>query len=269
MKTLRNSAGFTYIEVAVVVTIVAVMGLVGVMTYQHFAASITLDRSREIVLNAIDERRLEILNGNKNCAEARFMAGSNHFVTAAVFTGICEEGIPLVKSFNVSQENLVVMSLEEREVPLRIRVTDTQGIAEQFEITSTENVFNFEANKSMHYTFQVFNPEDIENTKSEWHLYYLGPDNININKVNHVAVQRILGVNPDLQETENTTLTMKFSYPDAKTRLIADTELMHSAKVVIEKEHSALDPLTVLLSNVLETGYDPKSARVIDFLTTE
>lgn len=250
-QTNQSRAGFTLIELIIVISIMTILSLGTIVGYQRIAQGLMLDRAHRTIENVISDRRLEILNGNKTCEELHFQKEAHYFVTLASDSGNCET-LPYFKSLEINAQNEAVITLKN-DTDLLLRFTDDSGRIQQFTLDQAEKILTIPATDSVHYSFIVYQPGNTQTNKLEGHIYYLADDNRDPEKVNHVIISQIQGQNPDLQMSDGSAVKMQLSYPNADSKVFVDGRIMKSVTLILEKNNTALDPISVALSSVVDS----------------
>lgn len=246
----QNTKGFTFVELMVVIAIITIMSIGSFTLYNQFTHGIDLERSQTQLLTTIDQRRLEILNGNQKCAEIRIKEGDVYFTTLTHRYDECKTKKSFIEGFNVNDQLEAVIEFTPHQQDLALKVINSRGNVEHFDIAPADDQITIPVNLTKHYSFVVYDPLERQNTESTLDLYFLSEDNLDLERITRVRVAKIEAITPDLQTIETDTIKMTIALPLAQIAVFSDSNRMQSAKVTLEKEHSVVDPVSTTLSSV-------------------
>lgn len=252
----------------VVIAIITILTLGSIVGYQQISQGITLSRAHESIDSVVNERRLEVLNGNKTCAEMYFNNTQKFFTSFSSESANCNDPVPYITNFLINEENQVSLNLNHTD-PLLLRFSDDRGNIEQFEFEAGSNDFSIEASDTMHYSFVLYDPQDLAANKVEGHFQYFAQDNLDPGRVNHIFVSEIIGTDPDLQAYQGESLKIQFYYPNAMSKVYVDGKLMKSAELILEKSNTTLDPISVALSSVVDSDTERTNMKASGFFYSD
>lgn len=249
----KNNQGFTFVEIAVVISIIMIMSVGSFTMYNHFSHGIDLERSQEQLLSTIDERRMQILNGNRQCAQVHLTQGNTYFSTITHSYDECETKTSLIRDFEINENLEATIAFTPHQEELTLKVFNSRGTVEHFDIDPSDDEITVPVNLTKHYSFVVYNPLERQETESTLDVYFFSEDNLNQEKITQVRIAKIEALNPDLQSIEAEEITMKITLPRAEISVFNNNQRMQSATVTLEKEHTVVDPVSTTLSSITDS----------------